>query len=155
MAYFSTDIYRGKRRISANQRSQRKRSCRSSFRCVSSCQSCNKEAIWQSVREAKQAGVRCIIALPHWGDEYTVKVNNAQRECARWLVRNGVDVVVGSHPHRLQSVEYYRGQLIVYSLGNLIFTSQDPPGFNRRSVLELSLNSMGELQDYSLFDLGK
>ena len=38
----------------------------------------------------------------------------------------GADLVVGSHPHVLQGVEYYKGKPIVYSLGNFIFGSSIP-----------------------------
>ncbi|MFT5906154.1 MAG: hypothetical protein ACI9E1_001760 [Cryomorphaceae bacterium] len=106
----------------------------------------HQKEILASIKDARGAGVTTIIAMPHWGDEYTTKVNQQQRDLAQWLVRNDVDIVVGSHPHILQHKEYYRGKLIVYSLGNLIFAPQKRPGFNSRNMLLLSLTQKGELK---------
>ncbi|MFT5633425.1 MAG: hypothetical protein ACI9SQ_001143 [Rubritalea sp.] len=115
----------------------------------------HKTAIHSSIQQARKEGVSCIIALPHWGDEYTTKVNEAQRNCARWLIENGVDIIVGSHPHRLQHHAFYRGKLIVYSMGNLIIAPQKQPGFNQRSVINISLTESGELAGFKLTGLAE
>lgn len=61
-----------------------------------------------------------LIAFLHWGNEY--KTQNAyQRAFAHSLIDNGVDAVIGSHPHIVQGVELYDGKPIFYSLGNFIF----------------------------------
>ena len=57
----------------------------------------------------------------HWGIEYQTMYAPAQRTLARALVDAGADLVVGTGPHVLQGIERYRGALICYSLGNLIF----------------------------------
>ena len=113
----------------------------------------HQKEILAGIKNARRAGVTTIIAMPHWGDEYTTKVNQQQRDLARWLVRNDVDIVVGSHPHILQHKEYYRGKLIVYSLGNLIFAPQNRPGFNSRNMLLLSLTQKGELKADKLINV--
>ncbi|PYI98868.1 MAG: hypothetical protein DME98_02780 [Verrucomicrobia bacterium] len=46
--------------------------------------------------------VGCMV---HWGIENTANITDEQRELARWLVDHGVDLVVGSHPHRVQPLE--------------------------------------------------
>ena len=44
----------------------------------------------------------------------------------RQYIDAGADLVVGSHPHVLQNIEYYNGKPIVYSLGNFVFGSSIP-----------------------------
>ena len=86
------------------------------------------------------ANVDYLIALPHWGNEYTAQVNSRQRHIAKWLIDLGVDFIVGSHTHHLQPIEYYKGKCIAYSLGNFIFSPQSAKGFNDHylSMIKLS-----------------
>jgi poly-gamma-glutamate synthesis protein (capsule biosynthesis protein) len=70
---------------------------------------------------AARAESDLLIAFVHWGEENSSRVTDEQRELARWLIDHGVDLIAGSHPHRLQPVDYYRGCPIIYSLGNLVF----------------------------------
>ncbi len=64
-----------------------------------------------------------VIASVHWGDEGKFKPNNEQKAFAKNLADNGVDVIIGHHPHVIQPVEWIEGingnqTLCVYSLGN-------------------------------------
>ena len=62
-----------------------------------------------------------LVVSVHWGDEYQTKSNARQQEAARLLIDNGVDLIIGSHPHVVQEMETYKSKLIFYSLGNFIF----------------------------------
>ena len=57
----------------------------------------------------------------HWGAEYEPDYSTGERNLAHALVDAGADLVAGSGPHVLRGMERYRGSLICYSLGNLIF----------------------------------
>ncbi len=61
-----------------------------------------------------------LVVFIHWGDEYKTQ-NIYQREFAHTLIDNGVDTIIGSHPHIIQGIEVYKGKPIFYSLGNFIF----------------------------------
>jgi poly-gamma-glutamate synthesis protein (capsule biosynthesis protein) len=61
-----------------------------------------------------------LVAFIHWGDEYKTQ-NIYQRAFAHALIDNGVDAIVGAHPHIVQGIETYQGKPIFYSLGNFIF----------------------------------
>ncbi len=61
-----------------------------------------------------------LVAFLHWGDEYVTQYIY-QRAFAHTLIDNGVDVIIGSHPHVVQGVEVYNNKPIFYSLGNFIF----------------------------------
>jgi len=62
-----------------------------------------------------------LVVLIHWGIEYNLMQNDAQRSLAHKLVDSGADAVIGSHPHVVQGIESYNHKLIFYSLGNFIF----------------------------------
>ncbi len=62
-----------------------------------------------------------IVVYSHWGYEYEHEPNIIQRQLAHEFIDAGADLVVGSHPHVIQSSEVYRDKHIYYSLGNLIF----------------------------------
>jgi hypothetical protein len=71
-----------------------------------------------------------LIAVIHWGTEYDAKVGPSQRMAARGLLDEGVDLVIGHHPHVLQALERHRSGeardgLIAYSLGNFLFPRND------------------------------
>ena len=59
------------------------------------------------------------------------------------MIDAGADVVVGGHPHVTQGAEYYKGKLIVYSLGNFVFNGFDKTGTRTGWVLRLKLDKKG------------
>ena len=64
--------------------------------------------------------VDVIIVAMHWGDEYTNTPTNSEKEIATYLSELGVDIVIGTHPHVVQPIEYVGETLVIYSLGNFI-----------------------------------
>jgi poly-gamma-glutamate capsule biosynthesis protein CapA/YwtB (metallophosphatase superfamily) len=83
-----------------------------------------------------------VIPFMHWGWE-NEGVNERQQMLACKMIDAGADVVVGAHPHVRQAIEYYRGKLIVYSLGNFVFDDFDKDEQLTAWVLQLSLNKEG------------
>ena len=73
------------------------------------------------IDELRQAGCQIIIASCHWGVERMYEPNADQIYMAHDLIDHGVDLVVGTHPHRLQPIEFYNGKYILYSLSNFCF----------------------------------
>lgn len=71
--------------------------------------------------EAARELASFVIVSWHWGEEYKHYPNNRQKMLGRLCVDAGADLVIGHHPHVLQGAEYYKGKLILYSLGNFIF----------------------------------
>jgi len=57
----------------------------------------------------------------HWGFEYTHYPVAQQTSEAHAVIDAGADLVIGHHPHVLQGFETYKGALIAYSLGDLVF----------------------------------
>lgn len=60
------------------------------------------------------------LVLPHWGNEYELTHSQQQRETAQWLVENGADMIIGTHPHVVQDCETIDGVQVAYSLGNAV-----------------------------------
>jgi poly-gamma-glutamate synthesis protein (capsule biosynthesis protein) len=84
------------------------------------------------------ARVDVVVAMPHWGTQYTNRPEPVQRQVARRLVGAGVDVVVGGHPHWLQGMEMVDGRLVAHSLGNFVFDMDFMTQTMEGAVLELT-----------------
>ena len=74
----------------------------------------------EAVKEAKQKSDFVIVSM-HAGIEYAGKPNNSQINFAHAAIDAGADLVIGHHPHVVQTLEKYKGKYIFYSLGNFVF----------------------------------
>lgn len=74
----------------------------------------------------KEAGAELIVVAMHWGIEYVLLENGVQRNLTDFLINQGVDLIIGGHPHVIQPMKVVRNEkenknvLVVYSLGNFI-----------------------------------
>ena len=84
-----------------------------------------------------------LIISVHWGIEYKLSNSLPQKELAHKLIDEGVDLVIGHHPHVVQNIEEYKGKLIFYSLGNFIFDQHFSEATQKGLVVKLCL---GETQ---------
>ena len=64
--------------------------------------------------------VDILMVAMHWGREYTFVPTDLERKTAEFLANNKVDIIIGSHPHVIQPVEWLNDTLVIYSLGNFI-----------------------------------
>lgn len=76
--------------------------------------------IQRDLRSISRDSVDCIIACMHWGNEYERHENREQRYLAQMLRREGVDIIIGSHPHVVQPYYADSTSITFYSLGNLV-----------------------------------
>lgn len=72
------------------------------------------------IKEASQKS-DYVIVFPHWGNEYEFLPTSNQVSLARQFIDYGADIVIGAHPHVIQTKEIYKGKIIYYSLGNFVF----------------------------------
>lgn len=115
----------------------------------------DKELIKKQIAQAKEAKVDMIVACMHWGTEYRTTANSEQKELADFLFKNGVDVIIGNHPHVLEPMEKRTVSLddgtikdcfVVYALGN--FTADQREEITRDSAilnLTITKNSDGKI----------
>lgn len=70
-----------------------------------------------------------IIVMLHWGCEYHLSPSIAQRRLKEFLYRNGISIIIGSHPHVVQPIEWDKQnkRLCVYSLGNFVSNQREAP----------------------------
>lgn len=102
-----------------------------------------RDRVSRAITEAR-ASAAFVLCLVHWGDENTREVNEAQRELARWLIDQQVDLVVGSHSHCLQPLDFYHGRPVVYSLGNLVFDGAPTlENWNKGELLAVDIGRRG------------
>jgi hypothetical protein len=71
-----------------------------------------------------RAQADAVIVSVHWGYEYQLRPDPAQRDQARAMLDAGADLVLGHHPHVVQRTEVSAGQFVAYSLGNFVFDQQ-------------------------------
>ena len=80
-----------------------------------------------------------VITFVHWGIEYFTDLTAHQRQLAQVAIDAGADLVVGAHPHVIEPYEFYKGKLIVYSLGNFVFDYMDAEVVRRGDILSLTI----------------
>jgi len=71
--------------------------------------------------KASKDKVDVLVVGVHWGSEYRSEPSVRQREWAKQMIISGADVIVGHHPHWVQSFEFIEGKPVYYSLGNFVF----------------------------------
>lgn len=105
----------------------------------------DKDLIKQDIQSAKSQNADLIVACMHWGTEYRTTANKEQQELADFLLQNGVDIILGNHPHVLEPMEKRTVTLedgttkdgfVIYALGNFIC---DQNAENTRNSIILNL----------------
>lgn len=86
---------------------------------------CDLPIIKKEINSMKNDGAEVIILVMHWGDEYKNTPNEYQKYMAKELIDSGVNIILGSHPHVLEPMEYIENSsgkkgLVVYSMGNIL-----------------------------------
>ena len=87
------------------------------FRCL------DDSLLLDRIREARAKNAYVVVFI-HWGTESTTEIDYLQRDQAVEIADAGANLIIGSHPHVLQPIDYVKGVPVVYSLGNYIFTSK-------------------------------
>lgn len=75
----------------------------------------------KAIKFLKSKNCDLIIASMHWGIEKDYDYHDFQTKMGHYLIDNGVDLVIGTHPHVIQGIEKYKDKYIVYSLANFAF----------------------------------
>ena len=79
----------------------------------------DKDVVKKDIEKLRDK-VDLLMVSMHWGVEYSHTVSSTQKEVAKYLSDLGVDVIIGTHPHVVQPIEFIGKTLVVYSLGNFI-----------------------------------
>ena len=85
------------------------------------------DAIANRIKKIKDKEPTSVLIVQlHWGVEHVSKPLISQKQNARMLIDAGADGIIGHHSHTIQSIEYYKGKPIYYSIGNFIFDQSNP-----------------------------
>ena len=102
----------------------------------------DKDAIKKEIEKAKEAEVDVIVACMHWGQEYHTTQVKEQEDLADFLFQNGVDIIIGNHPHVIEPFETKEVTMpdgtkkqcfVAYALGN--FTADQRDKNTRDSII--------------------
>jgi len=102
----------------------------------------------ENIERAKKGGAEYIIVCMHWGREYNNNIHETQKNLVKKFYNLGVDLVIGTHPHVIQPVQWYsesgneRKMLVYYSLGNFINASNT----RRRGRYRVFCNGMAYIE---------
>lgn len=113
----------------------------------------DEELIINRINEIKMLGADFIVVYPHWGWEYSKNTSNTQEYFNDLFIENGVDAVLGSHPHVLQkSQEITKDNkkiFTIYSMGNSISNQRyqwlNEPGVESGVFVEINILKTAEL----------
>lgn len=83
-----------------------------------------KERMAEDIKKAHEEA-DFVIVFPHWGTEYVYEPIKSQKDLVAFYYELGVDLVIGTHPHVIQPVEWItsdsgHNMLVYYSLGNFL-----------------------------------
>lgn len=83
----------------------------------------NKEQVKKDIERLRDKVDLLMVAM-HWGIEYNHEPSKEQKEIAEYLSSLGVDIIIGSHPHVVQPIDFIGNTMVIYSLGNFIASQQ-------------------------------
>ncbi|MBC8173736.1 MAG: CapA family protein [Chitinophagales bacterium] len=93
---------------------------------------CDSALIKNDIFLAREAGAEIVVVFYHFGNEYERIPGPYQNNFVNWAIENGADIIIGSHPHVIQPVNFFKTRsatldtgFVAYSLGNFISNQRD------------------------------
>ena len=91
----------------------------------------DREQMAEDIKIAEETADFTVV-FPHWGTEYLYEATSAQKDLTEFFYEKGVDLVIGTHPHVLEPVEWFdsddnRRMLVYNSLGNFMSYQREAP----------------------------
>ena len=105
-----------------------------------------KEQVKKDI-EAVRNQVDVLMVAMHWGVEYTHNPTEYEKDSAKFLADNNVDIVIGAHPHVIQPVTWIDDTLVIYSLGNFVSAQLQDQNYNKMVGLMTSVNITKTVKD--------
>jgi len=105
-----------------------------------------KQTVKEDIERVRDK-VDVLMVAMHWGVEYTHTPTAYQKDMAQFLSDNGVDIIIGSHPHVVMPVSWIDNTLVIYSLGNLISAQETNLDYAKMVGLLTSVNITKTVKD--------
>lgn len=112
----------------------------------------DEDLILKQIEQAKNAGAELIVASMHWGIEYQTTENADQDRLAEFLIKNDVNIILGSHPHVLQPMKMLKVKndegeekegLVIFSQGNF-FSNQTQENTQNTAIFNIEVKKDGK-----------
>lgn len=85
-----------------------------------------------------------VILLVHWGREDSHELEQVQIDTSKIYIDAGADIIIGTHAHVLQGIEFYNHKPIIYNLGDFIFNDETKD----TGIFQIRLNANGNMDYY-------
>ena len=118
----------------------------------------DEDLILKQIEQAKDEGAELIIASMHWGTEYQTTESAEQDRLSEFLIKNDVNIILGSHPHVLQpmkmlKVETDEGEekegLVIFSQGNF-FSNQTKENTRNTAIFNIEVKKDGKTGEVTI-----
>lgn len=97
----------------------------------------------ETIKKAK-AQSDIVILYIHWGAENENRIEDIIKKQGKEYIDSGADVIIGAHAHQLQGIEFYKGKMIAYNLGNYLFN-----GYRiDTGLMEVCIDEDGNIENY-------
>ncbi len=123
----------------------------------------DRTKIKEDVAYAKENGADLIVMIVHWGVEYSRTHSQGQKDWANFMFAEGIDLILGSHPHVIQEAEFKtvddRKVYVIYSMGNFISNQRqeslpdDPVQIEDGVILNIKIKKYGETGKTTIEDV--
>ena len=107
---------------------------------------CYDPTTFISVIEETKKNSDFVIALVHWGKEDSSELEQVQLDTSKQYIEAGADLIVGTHAHTLQGIDFYNNKAIVYNIGDFIFNHETKD----TGIFQLKIDNDGNFQYYFL-----
>lgn len=87
-----------------------------------------------------------VIALVHWGKEDSTELEQVQLDTSKQYINAGADLIVGTHAHTLQGIDFYNNKAIFYNIGDFIFNHETKD----TGIFQLKIDNEGNFKYYFL-----
>lgn len=86
-----------------------------------------------------------VVAMLHWGSENSENIASSQERIINLMKKKGVDVILGTHPHLLQKINFDQtaGTLVAYSLGDFLGDATHD-GTNYSIILDVEITKYAD-----------
>ena len=124
--------------------------------------SVDANAIKKDIALAKERGAEFVVVYMNWGSEFELKSGYSQQVLSNTLIQSGVDLIVGSHPHVVQEMDFtdiykdgvkVKQALTVYSLGDFLSTANNTK-VNSSAIFEVIVSKNKKSKEVKIEDYG-
>ena len=122
---------------------------------TSTYQNVDTEGITKVLQDIQNEKPDITVAMLHWGSEYNSQVSASQTQIIELMQENGVDAIIGSHSHYVQTTTFNKtsGMVVCYSLGDFLGDA-NKSGTNYSMILNLEITKNNNTGEAKITNLG-